>query len=64
MKKSNFFPCTIYLVVFTFAFLISACGSDEAAPSIDTSFIPQTVFFNDTGSAEFFSFHWQGYRQH
>ena len=59
MKKGSFFPVTvvtIYIVVLSLAFLFSACGPDTTAPSIDTSTIPQTVFFNDTGFSESFLF--------
>lgn len=56
MYTRGFFPGTGYIIVFSLIFLLSACGSDEAAPSIDTSAIPQTVFFNITGSTEYYLF--------
>ncbi len=57
MKVKIFFPGTIYVVIVIAAFVfLTGCGTDETAPSIDTSFVPQTVFFNDTGSNEFFLF--------
>ncbi|MDF1526953.1 MAG: hypothetical protein RRA15_11540 [bacterium] len=57
MKRKAAFQYTIYIVVLIGLFVfLAGCGSDESAPSIDTSFIPQTVFFNDTGSMEYYLF--------
>jgi hypothetical protein len=57
MKVKIFFPGTIYIVIVVAAFaFLTGCGTDESAPSIDTSTIPQTVFFNDTGSTEYYLF--------
>ena len=52
LPEGTVYLITIVAVFFSFA----ACGSDTSAPSIDTSSIPQTVFFNDTGSTEYYLF--------
>jgi len=57
MKMKATFQYTIGIAVLIGLFVfLAGCGSDEAAPSIDTSSIPQTVFFNETGNPEFFLF--------
>ena len=55
MKSKAVVELTVCFAIMSLVFL-GGCGSDETAPSIDTSFIPQTVFFNDTGSTEYYLF--------
>ena len=55
MKSKAVVELTVCFAIMSLVFL-GGCGSDESAPSIDTSFIPQTVFFNDTGSTEYYLF--------
>jgi len=56
--KSRFFPphfpCVVTAIAAIFAF--AACGPDQTAPAIDTSSVPSIVFFNDTGSPEYYLF--------
>ncbi len=55
MKRKAVVKLTVCFAIMSLVFL-AGCGSDESAPSIDTSLIPQTVFFNDTGSTEYYLF--------